>query len=344
MTIFGDDLSSYQDGINVAQIDDPFVICKCTEGTYYTDVDYPTWRQQAASSGKIFVPYHFISAEDPEAQAKHIADKIGDRSLPLMIDFEPAGQYKPTLQQLLGLADACYRAGLHVALAYLPRWYWEQIGSPSLAQLDSRGICLVSSEYPGGTGYPGDNADGWRAYGGMTPLIYQFTNNAPAQGRGVDRNAFRGSAAELAADLTPSGVHMGTYTMSAGWQNDYQDVAAELQKHIPVGTTIDDGDAAAYAMIRSFVAAERAGNISTQLAEVLQLLKQSSAPAPAPVDVNGLAAALVTPLAAALQPHVSGGVDVQALAQAAAEPVAHAVVMELGATLTAAATPAPAAS
>jgi len=346
MTIFGDDLSSYQDGINVQVIDDPFVICKCTQGTYYTDVDYPVWREQAAASHKIFIPYHFISPEDPDAQAKHIADKIGDKSLPLMIDFEPAGTYRPTLQQLLALADACHRAGLRVALAYLPRWYWEQIGSPSLSQLDSRGIALVSSAYPGGSGYPGDGAAGWEPYGGMAPLIYQFTNAAPVQGRGVDRNAYRGSRAELAADLNPSGDNVGTFTMSDGWQDDYQDVAGALQKHIPAGMVIDEALAAGYAMVRSFVAAERAGNIETTLAEIVQLLKaQAPAPTPAPapvVDVTELAAALVTPLAAALQPHISGGVDVQALAQAAAEPVAHAVVMELGADIAAA--PAPAAS
>jgi hypothetical protein len=345
MTTFGDDLSSFQHGINVGALPDPFVICKCTEGTYYTDADYPVWRQQAASSGKIFIPYHFISGEDPDAQAKHVGEKIGNKSLPLMIDFEPEGTYKPTLQQLIALADACSREGLHVALAYLPRWYWEQIGSPDLTPLARRGISLVSSQYPGGSGYPGDNAAGWESYGGMTPLIYQFTNDAPVQGRPVDRNAYRGSTSELAADLTP-GAPVATYTMSTGWQNDYQDVAEALQKHIPAGMEIDEGLAAAYAMVRSFVAAERAGNIEAQLAEALPLLRQLATapvatPAPAPVDVDGLAAALVTPLAAALQPHISGGIDVTELAQKVAGPVAHAAVMEMGAALSAA--PAPAA-
>jgi len=337
MTIFGDDLSSYQDGINVEAIDDPFVICKCTQGTYYTDADYPVWREQAAASHKIFIPYHFISPEDPDAQAKHIADKIGDKSLPLMIDFEKNGTYNPTLAQLIALADACFRAGLRVVLVYMPRWYHEQIGSPSLAQLDSRGISLVSSNYPGGYNYPGDDAAGWKSYGGMTPLIYQFTDSAPVQGRGVDRNAYRGSAPQLAATLNTSGAVMGTYTMSAGWQADYQDVADALQKHIPAGMVIDEGLAAAYAMVRSFVAAERGGNIVTMLTEVLQLLKQqqpATAPTLAPADVDALAAAIVTPLAAALAPHIPD-VDATAVAQAAAGPVAHAVVMQIGADLSA---------
>jgi len=346
MTIFGPDLSSFQDGVNVTELDQQFVICKCTEGTYYTDADYPGWLLQATKASKFFVPYHFISDENPDAQAKHVAQKIGNTALPLMIDFEPEGNFKPTLQQLVALADACFRVGLHVALVYLPHWYHQQLGSPSLSELDSRGISLVSSEYPGGSGYPGDNANGWKPYGDMTPLIYQFTDAAPVQGRGVDMNAFRGSTAALAAKLT-LGAEMGSYTMTGGWQNDYPDAAAALQKHIPVGMIIDEGDAAAYSMVRSFVAAERAGSIEATLAEMLPLLKQlATAPAPAPVDVDGLAAALVTPLAAALQPHISGGIDVTTIAQAVAGPVAHAAVMEMGAALTAAPAPssAPAAS
>lgn len=50
---------------------------------------------------------------------------------------------------------------------------------------------------------------------------------------------------------------MGTYTMSAGWQNDYPDVAGPLQAHIPAGTVVDEAQAAGYAMVRSFVSAER---------------------------------------------------------------------------------------
>ena len=322
MTIFGDDLSSYQDGVNIAVLTDPFVICKCTEGTYYTDADYPVWRQQAASSAKLFIAYHFISAEDPDAQAKHVAEKIGDTSLPLMIDFEPAGAYKPTLQQLIALVDACSREGLHVAMAYLPRWYWEQIGSPSLTPLDSRGISLVSSAYPGGSGYPGDNAAGWEPYGGMTPLIYQFTNAAPVQGRGVDRNAYRGTAAQLAAKLR-SALITGD-NMPVLDSTDIRGVWAYSHGDSPdVHQTLAN-------------AASAAGQANGKLDQVLQLLKQQPAATPTltAADVDALAAAIVTPLAAAIAAHIPD-VDAAAVAQAAAEPVAHAVLMHMGADLSA---------
>lgn len=316
MTIFGPDLSSYQDGVDVRALPHPFVIAKCTEGTYYSDANYAGWHLQATEAAKIFVPYHFVSSEDPDAQAKHFAQKIGDTRLPAMLDFEPTAAYKPPLQQLLAVADACYRVGIHIALAYLPRWYHEQLGSPDLRALDGRAISLVSSAYPGGAGYPGDGAAGWQPYGGMTPAVYQFTDAAPVQGHPVDLNAYRGSTAELAATLTPTGAPVSSYTMSAGWQADYPDVAAALQQHIPAGTVVDDGNAAAYAMIRSFVAAERAAAIEAKLDQVIS--RQAAPPAaPAPVDVDALAAALA--------PHLTAG--------ATPDQLAHAVVMHLGSLL-----------
>lgn len=326
MTIFGPDISSFQNGLLLSRLAEAsFIIAKTTEGTYYTDADYQGWRLQAAQLGKPFAWYHFLSDQDATAQAEHTLANVGDRSLPGMLDAEPAGSFSPTLAQIVDYVKAAHAVGLNLRLVYLPRWYWQQMGSPDLSELAAHDVHLVSSEYPGATGapssiYPGDDAAGWQAYGGMTPLIYQFTNKASDGGQTLDYNAFRGSIAELATALNPSGDPVGTYTMSAGWQNDYPDVAAALQQHIPVGEPIDEGLAAAYAMIRSFVAAARAGAIDTKLDTVIELLK-TPAPAPVlpPVDVDALAAALA--------PHLAAG--------STADQIAHAVVMHLGADLAA---------
>src|SRR5260221_14333901 len=100
-----------------------------------------------------------------------------------MLDVEPAGSFSPSLSQVIGYVDAAHAAGLSLRLIYLPRWYWQQIGSPDLAPLASRGLALVSSAYPGGSGtaqqlYPGDSAAGWQPYGGVTPRLYHDTNHA----------------------------------------------------------------------------------------------------------------------------------------------------------------------
>ncbi|NUR26204.1 MAG: glycoside hydrolase [Catenulispora sp.] len=207
MTIFGPDISSYQHGLVISRLADAaFVIAKTTEGTFYTDADYQSWRQQTENLGKPFVWYHFLSGEDAAALARHTLANVGDARLPGMLDAEPAGSFSPSLAQMIAYTDAAHAVGLNLRLLYLPRWYWQQIGSPGLSALASRGLSLVSSSYPGGSGrapsiYPGDGAPGWQAYGGMAPLLYQFTNQASDGGQLVDYNAFRGSVDELAAAL-----------------------------------------------------------------------------------------------------------------------------------------------
>jgi hypothetical protein len=208
-TIFGPDISSYQSGLNLSRLAGAsFVIAKVTEGTYYTDADYEGWRKQSALLKKPFLWYHFLSGQDSAPQAAHTAANVGDKTLPGMLDAEPAGSFHPTLKQIIGYIDAADAASLNLRLLYLPRWYWEQIGSPDLTPVAARGVHLVSSAYPGGTGspaaiYPGDKAAGWESYGGMTPLVYQFTNKASDGGMPLDYNAFRGTAAQFAAAVGP---------------------------------------------------------------------------------------------------------------------------------------------
>lgn len=210
MTIFGPDISSYQSGLSLSRLADAsFVIAKTTEGTYYTDADYQAWRGQAAQLGKPFIWYHFLSGESAAAQVQHTAANVGDSTLPGMLDAEPAGSFSPSLDQVIAYVDAAHSAGLNLRLVYLPEWYWKQIGSPGLSALAARGVSLVSSAYPGGSGspvslYPGDGAAGWQSYGGMSPLIYQFTSQASDGGQTLDYNAFRGTTAQLVTALYPT--------------------------------------------------------------------------------------------------------------------------------------------
>lgn len=107
---------------------------------------------------------------------------------------------------------------------------------------------------------------------------------------------------------------MGSYTVGAGWQSDYPDVAAQLQKHIPTGTTVDEANAAGYAMIRSFVAAERAAVIEAKLDQLL------ARPA---VQVD--AAALAAQIVSAIEPHLTAGADAAAVASAVQAQLAQAL-------------------
>lgn len=306
MTIFGPDISSYQHGVNVRALEDPFVLLKATEGTYYTDADYENWLGQAKSSGRLVVPYHFISGEDPDAQAAHLLAHIVDRTLPVMLDWEPTATYRPTLAQLLAVADALVRHGLRPKLAYAPRWYCQQIGSPSLAGLSARGMGLVSSEYPGGSGYPGDNADGWSAYGGVTPTLYQFTDVAVEGGQTVgDRNAYRGTIDQFAAFLgtaapsspTPQGGAMPNIPPSISQK--WPDIAGDFPPNAPY---TDDT-----ALIWSDAGSRAAALYAREARDAVNALAAKIGQPPV-IDVNALAAAIA--------PHLTTGATADVIAAA----------------------------
>jgi hypothetical protein len=310
VTIFGPDVSSFQNGLDLSRLAAAsFVIAKTTEGTYYTDSGYQGWRQQAARLGKPFVWYHFLSGEDAHAQAAHTAANVGDTSLPGMLDVEPAGSFSPTLSQTIAYVDAARSAGLALRLVYLPRWYWQQIGSPDLSPLSARGLSLISSSYPGGSGgpaqlYPGDSAAGWQAYGGLTPLLYQYTNQASDGGMNLDYNAFRGTVTDLLTSLGASTMGTIPPSISQKWP--------ELAGDFPPNATFTDESA----LIWADGGARAAALYALQARDAVNALAQRIQQPPA-VDVNALAAALA--------PLVTAG--------ATADQIAAAVVTHLASTL-----------
>ena len=295
--IFGPDISNYEAGLNLAQLRNAsFVIAKVTEGTYYIDKSYPSWRRQAAAANMLFLWYHFLTRENVAAQVKNNKASVGqaDLSLPGMLDVETAYGYTPTLQQVLDYIDQAHAAGLNLRLCYLPRWVWEQMGSPNLGQIWARGVHLVSSDYPGGAGtapqiYPGDAGDGWMAYGGMAPKVYQFTNQALDGGQRMDYNAFIGTIDQFKLLLDASSTHTGgpdvqltdTVTVSQGFADRYPAVANPTDgftagAQIPVSVLLEG-------------AALRAVNNEKMLTQLVQMLTNPS----------GLAAAIAS--------HLSGG-------------------------------------
>ena len=323
VTVFGPDLSSYQHGLDLSRLSDAtFVIAKTTEGTYYTDADYQGWRRQAASLGRLFCWYHFLSDENASSQVSHTAANVGAAALPGMLDVESAGSSAPNLAQVIAYVDAAHAAGLNLRLVYLPHWYWQQIGSPDLSPLVARGLSLVSSSYPGGAGnpaqlYPGDGAAGWQSYGGMTPLLYQYTNQGSDGGMALDYNAFRGNATQLADVLTgttiptptPSpfgGPGMGTIPPSISQK--WPDIAADF----PPNATYTDETA----LIWGDAGARAAALFALQARDAINALAARINQPPA-IDLNALAAALA--------PHLANG--------ATPDQVAAAVVAHLGADL-----------
>jgi GH25 family lysozyme M1 (1,4-beta-N-acetylmuramidase) len=193
MTIFGPDVSGYQAGLKI-QAGTPFMFAKATEGTGYTDSSYANFKAQAASVGALFAGYHFLTQGNGAAQAQHAISVIGKTTC-TMLDVETDGSSNAGVADIEAFV-AEYRAlGGNVKLVYIPHWYWGNIGSPSLAPLNSLGLSLISSDY---TSYS-DGGPGWAAYGGVNPQLWQFTDAYSYGGSSIDYNAYRGTVAQLSA-------------------------------------------------------------------------------------------------------------------------------------------------
>lgn len=317
-TIFGPDVSSFQRGLDVSTLTDPFVILKCTEGTYYSDAAYGHWLDQARASGKLVIAYHFVKTESSaQAQAVMLATHIEDVSLPVMLDVETEGSSTPRLPLVLDVIDAMKAKGLNVRLVYLPRWYWQQIGSPDLTPLTARDVGVVSSAYPlrgserpvqGYVDSGGDTGPGWAAYGGVTPVLWQYTD-AGLEQQPIDFNAFRGTIDHLASLLRGGSISTGddvnlsdTVKVSPGFAQRYP-------------RAVSDGFAANTDVSVSVLlegSAIRAANNEHLLTDVSAKLDQLLAVKPPTVD----AAAIATQVVAAITQHLAGGVDVKAVAVA----------------------------
>lgn len=309
MTLFFPDISSYEAGLTI-QPGTVAVIAKATEGTYYRDPDYATFKAQAATHGAVFSAYHFLKADGNAAgQADYCHAMVG--STPVMLDVETEGTSKPGVADVAAFIARMRALGGRVWGAYFPQWYWQQVGG----NLASLGVALVSSNY---TAYS-DSGPGWAPYGGVTPTVWQYTDKQPYGGQTMDFNAFRGTVAELAALIngtgtptpTPGGSTVGTIPPSIAQK--YPELAADF----PPNGSFADETALIWADARAALAADRAQKAIDAVNALAAKVGQ-----PATVDVNALEAAII----AALLPHLTGDVDVNALATA----LAPAVVAHLG--------------
>lgn len=193
MSVHYPDISFYQAGIAISG---PAVCIKATEGTGWANRDYVPALARAAAARTFAFAYAFLHAGNAAAQAQWAFRNVGGHT-GLMLDFEPTTGSRPGMADAAGFLDEYKRLGGTCNLTYLPRWYWEQIGRPSLAPLTSRGHALVSSNYGYFTEDPA--GAGWQPYGGMSPAAWQYTDRKQWNGQPVDFNCYRGTLAALKA-------------------------------------------------------------------------------------------------------------------------------------------------
>jgi GH25 family lysozyme M1 (1,4-beta-N-acetylmuramidase) len=198
MTIFYGDYSSFQAGVDLSGT---VAACiKATEGTFYSNPAYGATRTEAIMQGAYVFAYHFLRAGNGDAQADFYYSQRGNR--PVMVDWEVAGDGShPSLTDMFNFINGVNNRGGRCHLAYIPHWFWQQVGSPDLTGLRQWPVRLVSSQY---TAYS-DTGPGWFPYGGMYPQIWQYTDNFSMNGTRCDFNAFRGTVQQL-ADMAETGA------------------------------------------------------------------------------------------------------------------------------------------
>jgi lysozyme len=202
MTIFGVDVSHHQPVLNWAQMRREgieYAIIKATEGSAFKDPDFGVHTAGASGAGMLVAAYHYVKSNaTAAAQVANIIEVV-PRDMPIMLDIERNSGGADLARDLYNRLTA---AGYHVPMTYLPRWYWVEIGAPSLVGLPP----LWSSRYPdtvAGT-VAGEYADVpatyWNGYGGLPVAMLQFTSSARAGGyQPLDANAFPGTREQLVA-------------------------------------------------------------------------------------------------------------------------------------------------
>lgn len=203
-TFFTSDVSSFQETLVVNTLKKngcSGIMVKCTQGTAYVNPDYKNKLHQAKAAFMPFLAYHFLEHGNVQAQAKNLADHIIDKSIPVMVDFEPTKYSHPTWVDLTTFLKFAKEEGLDVRAIYYPGWYWSQTGTHSLVGKPA----LVQSAYPLGytSGYGsvlygkcgGAKGSGWNIMGGVRPTFWQFTSSGKLSGYSglVDFSAFEGS-------------------------------------------------------------------------------------------------------------------------------------------------------
>ena len=90
MALNGIDISSWQNGINLAVVPCDFVVIKATEGINYVNPDYMRAYEQAKTAGKCLGIYHYANGGNIQAEADYFLGNVGNRlgEAMLVLDWE----------------------------------------------------------------------------------------------------------------------------------------------------------------------------------------------------------------------------------------------------------------
>jgi hypothetical protein len=209
--IYGVDIHPrFQAGISIEEIRREgfdFMAVKVSEGTdaSYLAAGSADFLHRGGAAGLLCLGYHYLTAGDEDAQASVFAKALDTAGVPGMLDAEAlaADGQTPTLMitGIRSFAAACRRLSARVPLLYLPHWYWDRLGRPSLAGLPA----LWASSYvsvasaPASVMYQSLAPGSWDSYGALGVEVLQFTDRAQVAGQLIDADHYLGTREEFAA-------------------------------------------------------------------------------------------------------------------------------------------------
>ena len=172
-------------------------------------------------------------------------------------------------------------------------------------------MAIVASGYPGG--YSDTDPD-WQPYGGVAPLIWQYTDKQPYGGQHVDFNAYRGTVPQLAALINGSSGTAAPSTPSPTPQG--ADVTPDEHNWLTnLYSGLFYGGPSCGRLVPAGQPGGGANSVFSHLDYMTALLETvaSRTAQPPAVDVNALGAAVAAHLAA------GGGASADAIAAAVAK-------------------------
>ena len=206
-TLYGIDVSEFQDGLNLAGTDMDFVIIRLAYGASRPDDCAVSHTEDWSTTGKPVSFYHYLTPwDDLGAQADLVRsqwDACGRRG-GVWIDVEEPGI---THAQVIAFRDALRARSVLVIGSYSRANFWESLPGGEPTAEEGGGAIWVSHYGDQPTGpirqaYPGDDESIWDyPLGNRRPDLWQFTDSITIPGwpKEVDGNAYRGTQDDLRA-------------------------------------------------------------------------------------------------------------------------------------------------
>ena len=184
MSMRGIDISTYQRGLDLGNIDFDFAIIKATEGTELVQDTCDPWVQQCIQLGKRWGFYHFCAGGNPIAEADFFVDNTKNyfgHGIPVL-DYEAYGRFGTAkAKQFL---DRVYeRTGVR-CMVYMSRSVTKAEDWSAIARNHPLWVAQYANNDT--TGYqdnpwPGASAGGF-TYWGFPPAIHQYTSHGRLDG------------------------------------------------------------------------------------------------------------------------------------------------------------------